>query len=407
MGQVWGPFGVAEAAIVGGATPKIALTAAAKAIREGIASSQAVRERRAARPAARRPRPTSDRPPPERRTTSSVAPGAEGGSCRWRSARDRIPTRSWGLAGGSTRGPDRQDPPAGGRRGDRRVLAIPLYRRPDVAGPRGVLIVTTVAIFVVYLQPWHIPIKYLVPGTIFLIAVPGHPGHRDRSPPRSRTSATATAGRRRTRSRRSRRPRSSRSPDSAEYVLTIATDGRPGDRRRSSSCCTTRRRRRSQQGTAEGLTPVTGATVSRDRQGHRGTGPHDPQRRTGRVPARPTSRRSSSRPTNGAIKSSGLSRAFEGQPVSDYDAACDCVTDSATGARLDRRQRRRVVRRTTTGDALAQGWLVNVGLEQLHPDVHRPGGLRAGPRDHGLELRLRDPDGADHVRRPACSWRSR
>jgi arabinogalactan oligomer/maltooligosaccharide transport system substrate-binding protein len=36
MGQVWTPFGVAEAAIVGGADPKTALTAAAKAIREGI-----------------------------------------------------------------------------------------------------------------------------------------------------------------------------------------------------------------------------------------------------------------------------------------------------------------------------------------------------------------------------------
>jgi len=36
MGQVWTPFGVAEAAIVGGADPKVALTAAAKAIREGI-----------------------------------------------------------------------------------------------------------------------------------------------------------------------------------------------------------------------------------------------------------------------------------------------------------------------------------------------------------------------------------
>jgi arabinogalactan oligomer/maltooligosaccharide transport system substrate-binding protein len=36
MGQVWGPFGVAEAAIVGGADPTVALTAAAKAIREGI-----------------------------------------------------------------------------------------------------------------------------------------------------------------------------------------------------------------------------------------------------------------------------------------------------------------------------------------------------------------------------------
>jgi arabinogalactan oligomer / maltooligosaccharide transport system substrate-binding protein len=36
MGQVWTPFGVAEAAIVGGADPKVALTAAAKAIRDGI-----------------------------------------------------------------------------------------------------------------------------------------------------------------------------------------------------------------------------------------------------------------------------------------------------------------------------------------------------------------------------------
>ena len=33
-------------------------------------------------------------------------------------------------------------------------------------GPRLV----TPAIFAVYLQPWHIPLKYLVPGTIFLIA---------------------------------------------------------------------------------------------------------------------------------------------------------------------------------------------------------------------------------------------
>ena len=37
MGQVWGPFGVAEAALVGGADPKTTLEAAAKAIRDGIA----------------------------------------------------------------------------------------------------------------------------------------------------------------------------------------------------------------------------------------------------------------------------------------------------------------------------------------------------------------------------------
>jgi arabinogalactan oligomer / maltooligosaccharide transport system substrate-binding protein len=38
MGQVWSPFGIAESAIVGGTDPKVALTAAAKAIREGIAN---------------------------------------------------------------------------------------------------------------------------------------------------------------------------------------------------------------------------------------------------------------------------------------------------------------------------------------------------------------------------------
>jgi arabinogalactan oligomer/maltooligosaccharide transport system substrate-binding protein len=40
MGQVWAPFGVAEAAIVGGADPATALKAAAKAIRDGIAKQQ-------------------------------------------------------------------------------------------------------------------------------------------------------------------------------------------------------------------------------------------------------------------------------------------------------------------------------------------------------------------------------
>jgi len=37
MGQVWGPFGVAEAAIVGGSNVDTTLNAAAKAIRDGIA----------------------------------------------------------------------------------------------------------------------------------------------------------------------------------------------------------------------------------------------------------------------------------------------------------------------------------------------------------------------------------
>jgi arabinogalactan oligomer/maltooligosaccharide transport system substrate-binding protein len=38
MGQVWSPFGIAEAAIVGGTDPATALKSAAKAIRDGIAA---------------------------------------------------------------------------------------------------------------------------------------------------------------------------------------------------------------------------------------------------------------------------------------------------------------------------------------------------------------------------------
>ena len=38
MGQVWGPFGVAEAAIVKGDDVQATLEAAAKAIRDGIAA---------------------------------------------------------------------------------------------------------------------------------------------------------------------------------------------------------------------------------------------------------------------------------------------------------------------------------------------------------------------------------
>ena len=48
-------------------------------------------------------------------------------------------------------------------------MAVPLVAKQEWVW-LGVLIVVTVVIFVVYLQPWHIPIKYLVPGTIFLIA---------------------------------------------------------------------------------------------------------------------------------------------------------------------------------------------------------------------------------------------
>src|SRR4029078_12688075 len=47
-------------------------------------------------------------------------------------------------------------------------LAIPLFAAEEWL-VLGIVILTTVCLYAVYLQPWHIPLKYLVPGTIFLI----------------------------------------------------------------------------------------------------------------------------------------------------------------------------------------------------------------------------------------------
>ena len=68
--------------------------------------------------------------------------------------------------------------------------------------------------------------------------------------------------------------------------------------------------------------------------------------------------------TEGAIKASGLSKAFEGHPTADYDAACDCVTDSATGV-VYTADNERGLFVTPTGESLSQGWLVSVGMDNF------------------------------------------
>src|SRR4029079_17804287 len=89
--------------------------------------------------------------------------------CRAVAIIETSPTRSWGLAAGSVRGLVAKIIVLALVAALAVAMAIPLVAGQDWVW-LGLLIVTTVAIFVVYLQPWHIPIKYLVPGTIFLIA---------------------------------------------------------------------------------------------------------------------------------------------------------------------------------------------------------------------------------------------
>ena len=73
----------------------------------------------------------------------------------------------------------------------------------------------------------------------------------------------------------------------------------------------------------------------------------------------------------GAIRSSGLSRAYEGQAQRRYDTGCDCVVDTtnghrwtadpATGSFVD-----------SAGDRLPQGWRANVGLRNFTRVVTDP-----------------------------------
>ena len=132
----------------------------------------------------------------------------------------------------------------------------------------GLLIAVTVAIFVVYLQPWHIPIKYLVPGTIFLIAFQVIPvvatfatsftnfgdAHRGAKQDAVTAIQTSSVG---------------QVAGSAEYVLTIATPGDPatGDVVFLLYDPTTKT---VQQGTRRRPHPGRRRDGHRDRQGHRG-----------------------------------------------------------------------------------------------------------------------------------------
>src|SRR4029077_16716871 len=183
------------------------------------------------------------------------------------------------------------------------------------------LILTTAAIFVVYIQPRHIPIKYLLPGTIFLIAFPVVPvvatfatsftnfGDAHRGAKQDAITAIETAS-------------VQQVPGSAQYVLTLATEGDPTTSELVFLLFdpTTKT---VQQGTSDGLTAVTGATVTA--AGKVTAAPDLTILTPGQAAARSPDIQAISVPTpGGAIKSSGLSRAFEGKAVNSYDQACDC-----------------------------------------------------------------------------------
>ena len=222
----------------------------------------------------------------------------------------------------------------------------------------AVLIAVTALIFYLYLSPRRIPPRYLLPGTLFLLAFQVLPvlltistafsnfgdGHRgskqDAITAIQSASVVEVAG-------------------ATEYGLTVASTG----------------------SAASGplvflLVDPSGAVFAGDADGLEPLDRGDVTVSAGRVMradgytvlnlgqagARSQEITEFAVPTaNGAIRSTGVSRASEREATRRYEPACDCIVDSASGNRW-------VADPTVgsfvdaKGERLAQGWRINVGL---------------------------------------------
>jgi arabinogalactan oligomer/maltooligosaccharide transport system permease protein len=224
--------------------------------------------------------------------------------------------------------------------------------------PLGLVLAATAALVVIYIQPWHIPIKYLVPGTIFLVVFQIIPvvftaataftnfgdGHRG-------TKAEAIAA--------VEHGAVVQVAGSPEFTLTIATEGDPATGPLV-FLLVDPVTKAVQRGDANGLTPLTDATVNE--RGKVTAAPGLTLLNAGQASQRSKELETFSVPTaQGAIKSLGLSKAYEGQPTRAFDETCNCIIDSTTNERwtADDATGNFIA---ADGTGLPQGWQVNVGL---------------------------------------------
>lgn len=240
--------------------------------------------------------------------------------------------------------------------------ALPLIRTQNWIG-LAILAAVTALAFYVYLSPRTIPLKYLLPGTLFLIVFQILPviytvstaftnfsdGHRGTK----EEAITAIEG-----------ASVQQVPDSTIYTLTIATQGDPvtGD---IVFLLTDPSTEKVYAGTADGLDELSASDVDQTSTGKITAANGYTVLNIKEAGAREADLETFSVPTaDGAIKAQGLSQAFEGAPQQSYDSGCDCITDATTdqtwtadaetGSFVDE-----------NGDALAQGWKVNVGFQNF------------------------------------------
>ncbi len=247
--------------------------------------------------------------------------------------------------------------------------AFPLIEAEHWIG-LAILAATTAGLFYLYLTRRHVPAKYLVPGTLFLIAFQvfpvlytastaftnfgdGHRGSKDDAIVAIQTSSVKQV------------------PGSTEYSLSIATTGDP-DTGPLVFLLTDPKTREVSAGDAAGLRKLDAGQVTVSPTGKVTAADGYTVLNIGQASLRSQEITDLIVPTSGgAIRSTGLTRAYEGTAVRAYDAGCDCVKDSETGKTwtADEQTGSFVA---PDGDRLAQGWKVNVGLKNFSRVLTEP-----------------------------------
>ena len=240
--------------------------------------------------------------------------------------------------------------------------AFPLIDKKNWIG-LAILVLVTALVFYVYLSPRLIPAKYLIPGTLFLIVFQIIPvlytistaftnfGDAHRGSKQDAVQAVEGASVKQV-------------PGSTVYTLSLATEGDPasGD---IAFLLTDPATKKAFVGTADGLAELPAGDVQQGPTGKITQASGYTILTVGQANARTQDISAFSVPTDkGAIKSQGLSRAFEGSPQQSYDEGCDCIKDVATGKTWTADNSNGFFV-NSAGENLAQGWQVNVGLRNF------------------------------------------
>ncbi|MCO8276571.1 ABC transporter permease subunit [Actinoplanes sp. TRM 88003] len=238
--------------------------------------------------------------------------------------------------------------------------AFPLIENEQWTG-LAVLAATTAALLYLYLTPRHIPLKYLAPGTILLILFQvfpvlytastaftnfgdGHRGSKDEAVVAIQTASVTQV------------------PGSQQYAMTVATTGDPGTGPLV-FLVTDPVTRQVSAGDADGLKALDDVTVNAAGRVTAAAG--YTVLNAGQASLRSAEITALAVPTpGGAIRSSGLSRAYEGRAGRAYDESCDCVRDTTTGQTWTADENIGAFV-GANGERLAQGWKVTVGFSNF------------------------------------------